>query len=60
MSTRLNSEVGNSSFAEKKTHYANSSFELTKQLGNYEVWNDETISQRQEELAELALITWKI
>lgn len=60
MSTRLNSEVGNSSFSEKKTHYANSSFELTKHLENYETWNEDTISQRQEELSELALITWKI
>lgn len=60
MSTRLNSEVGNSSFSEKKAHYANSSFELTKQLEGYDAWNDETISQRQEELADLALLTWKI
>lgn len=60
MSTRLNSEVGNSSFSEKKTHYTNSSFELTKHLDSYDTWNENTISQRQEELAELALITWKI
>ena len=60
MSTRLNSEVGNSSFSEKKTHYANSAFKLTKHLDDYDTWNDETISQRQEELAELALLTWKL
>lgn len=60
MSTRLNSEVGNSSFVNKKFHYSNSSFELTKNLEIFDSWNEETISLRQEELAELALNTWKI
>lgn len=60
MSTKLNSEIGNSSFDSKKEYYEKSSFSLTKSLANYETWSPETINERQKELAELAVQTWKI
>lgn len=60
LSNRLNSDIGNSSFEEKKKYYRESSFELTKDLSEYITWNTDTISQRQEMLADLALKTWKI
>lgn len=60
MSTKLNSDIGNSSFDDKKSYYEQSNFELTKQLAEFESWNTDEISKRQEELAELALRTWTI
>ncbi len=60
MSTRLNSDIGNSSFAVKKQYYSDSSFELTKELENYDAWNLGTIVQRQVAFSELAIETWKI
>ncbi len=60
MSTKLNSEIGNSSFDTKKKYYSQSNFELTKSIGNHDTWTPESISERQKELAELAVQTWKI
>ena len=60
LSNKLNSNIGNSSFDIKKDIYKKSSFELTKELSEYSAWNTDTISQRQETLADLALKTWKI
>ena len=60
MSSRLNSNIGNASFEEKKPYYRESSFELTKELADYESWNVDAINIRQEKLAELALVTWRI
>lgn len=59
MSSRLNSEVGNSSFANKKVYFNNSNFILTKEIGEYEVWTINEINQRQDRLADLAVDTWK-
>lgn len=52
--------VINSSFDTKKEIYKESSFELTKEVSEYNTWNTDTIFQRQEALSELALQTWKI
>jgi hypothetical protein len=60
LSNKLNSEIGNSSFTIKKEYYAKSSFELTKNLAEYDKWTVDSINQRQRELAELAVKTWKI
>lgn len=60
MSSRLNSDVGNSSFLDKREIYKESSFELTNGLYDYNTWDTETIRKRQEELADLAIETWKI
>jgi len=60
MSTRLNSEVGNSSFDNKKLHFSNSSFILTKEIADNAIWTIDEINKRQERLSELALETWKI
>ena len=60
MSTKLNSEVGNSSFDSKKEFYQKSSFTLTNSLAEYDNWTPEIINERQRELADLAIQTWKI
>ena len=60
MSTKLNSEIGNSSFDAKKEFYAQSNFVLTKSLADHDSWNPDIISERQKELAKLAVQTWRI
>ena len=60
MKTKLNSDVGNSSFESKKALYGDSAFELTKEIATYDEWTTENINTRQERLAELAIKTWTI
>ena len=60
LSSRLNSEIGNSSFEHKKLTYLNSSFNLTKLIYETDNWNEEKILTRQEQLANLAVRAWPI
>jgi uncharacterized protein with ParB-like and HNH nuclease domain len=60
MSTRLNSEVGNSSFEIKKPFYEASDFSLTKSIADADDWTELEINTRQEMMAELAVNTWRI
>jgi uncharacterized protein with ParB-like and HNH nuclease domain len=60
MSAKLNSEVGNSSFESKKDLYKKSNFALTKSIADYDTWSPNAINERQRELADLAVKTWKI
>lgn len=60
MSSKLNSDIGNASFKDKREHYKKSSFHLTKMIGDNETWGTEEINQRQQHMAELAVKTWKI
>jgi uncharacterized protein with ParB-like and HNH nuclease domain len=60
VSTRINSEIGNSSYKDKKIHFKKSSFELTKIIAENDNWGTEEINKRQEILADLAIKAWKI
>jgi len=60
MSTRLNSEIGNSSFEVKKPYYGASDFVLTRSIAEQDSWNESQVNERQEEMARLAINTWKI
>tara|TARA_B100000929_G_scaffold284832_1_gene267655 strand:- start:480 stop:2150 length:1671 start_codon:yes stop_codon:yes gene_type:complete len=60
MSSKLNSDIGNSSFISKKDIYKSSDFLLTSELQSFETWDTESINKRQEGLAELAIQTWSI
>lgn len=60
LSSKLNSDVGNSGFQEKKTFYNNSEFILTKEIATNDFWNQESISTRQTRLAELAVKVWQL
>lgn len=60
MDAKSNSNIGNSSFEDKKSSFLSSSFELTKKIGNKEKWGVEEIEERQKELAKLAIKRWKI
>jgi uncharacterized protein with ParB-like and HNH nuclease domain len=60
LSTKINSEVGNSSFDVKKKVYEKSEFNLTKNLKRFKSWGEKEINQRQEEMAKLAIKAWSL
>ncbi len=53
-----NSELKSKSFAEKKPVYEASPYILTSQIAEADEWTPETIVERQERLADLAVKTW--
>lgn len=55
-----NSEISNKSFSEKKEYYKNSNIALNREIANYDTWNEESIKNRGQELAELACKIWFI
>ena len=55
---RLNASIGNSDFNEKKETYKQSEINMTRELIEIDIWNEETISRRQEQLGEKALKIW--
>jgi hypothetical protein len=57
--TSHNSEMSNGSFDEKKTWYRESSFSLTREIGNEaREWSAEAIKERGRKLAALCKETW--
>jgi len=60
MSSKLNSDAGNDTFASKKAHFAKSSFELTRQIAQESKWTAKEIANRQDVLAKLAVKTWPV
>ncbi len=60
MSTRLNSDIGNSSFEIKKPYYEASDFTLTEAISENAQWTEAEINSRQARMAELAVSTWRI
>ena len=59
-SQTTNHGLGNDSFADKKAAYYNSTYELTKELGDLTNWQATEIEQRQSRLAGLAVETWPL
>ena len=57
--TGYNAPLGNKPFSEKKKDLADSNFALSASIQNFAVWNEDSIRQRGEELAKLALQVWK-
>lgn len=55
-----NSAANSGSFADKRTIYAEASYELTKKVGEAEDWEPSSIDDRQTELADLAVKAWPI
>ena len=53
-----NSIIGNASFADKKTVFADSAYELTKAVAKYSKWGTKEINERQAKLAAIAVQTW--
>lgn len=58
--TKYNSEMTNKSFSDKKHYYKNSNIKITRDITNYQLWNQEAIEQRAEELYDLAKDLWII
>jgi uncharacterized protein with ParB-like and HNH nuclease domain len=57
---KINENIGNKGFGNKKTEYEKSKISITKKLGTYASWSISDIEKRQKELAELAVKTWPI
>ena len=57
--TAFNSELSNTSFINKKIHYGKSPIHITKELGNYDHWNEDDIKNRAKILSEMAIKIWK-
>lgn len=55
-----NSEISNKSFSEKKEFYKTSNISLNRELVNYNIWNEDSITKRGKQLAELACKIWTI
>jgi len=60
LQAKRNSIVGNNSFAEKKPVLKASAFMLTSDVAKYDRWGAEEITERQKELAKLAVSTWPL
>jgi hypothetical protein len=60
LSQRTNSKIRSASFDVKRDIYEKSDLNLTKLVATYQQWNIETIENRQNDLAELALKIWKL
>jgi len=58
LKARINVEIGNDGFNEKKPSLADSEFGLTSSVVEYDEWGVEQIESRQQELAQLAIIAW--
>ena len=56
----LNSDIGNDGFDAKKPFYSDSEYQLTSTLTEYDSWGIDEISQRQNELSDLALSAWPV
>ena len=55
-----NTLIGNSSFAEKKKVFKESSYSLTRAVAKYDQWGAKEIKDRQAKLAKLAVETWPL
>ena len=53
-----NTELGNTSFDQKRKIYEESSYAVTNQIASYPRWTMEEIRKRQAELAKTAVKTW--
>ena len=59
-SLKMNSDIGNASFDEKKTVIGKSSFVTIASLAKCKNWTAESVAERQKQLADLAVKTWSL
>jgi hypothetical protein len=55
-----NTQIGNSSFADKKPVLTASAYKLTQEAGKASAWGLKEITERQKDLATIALKTWPV
>jgi Protein of unknown function (DUF1524) len=54
----VNSKLGNIGFDKKRPELAKSGFSLTNTIAKESNWDEKEISQRQQQLADLAVKAW--
>lgn len=59
LETKINAEIGNKSFTQKKGYFVQSRIEITRDICNFSKWGIEEINIRQMELSKLAIKLWK-
>ena len=57
---RLNLELKNGSFEEKRKAYAKSSYLDAQTIASYDEWNENSIVNRQAKMAHIAINIWKV
>lgn len=55
-----NRSISNNSFNTKKGNYQNDELKITKDITNYPIWNDETITSRQKDFYNFAKDIWDL
>lgn len=55
-----NSSVGNAPFEDKKTVFAASEYQLTREISTEDVWGPAEIEERQDRLSKLAVTAWPL
>ena len=58
--TKLNSEMSNRPFEEKKVFYKDSNFTITRELADHSEWNSESIKKRCADMAVEAVSIWPL
>ncbi len=58
--SKVNIQIGNDGFLEKRPFFKESEFKVTSSLQEYQEWGHEQIEERQKILAELAVTTWSL
>jgi hypothetical protein len=56
----VNKDIGNKSFADKKVAFADSGYDLTREITKCDEWTMIEIRDRQQRLAKLAVKTWPL
>jgi hypothetical protein len=57
--TKINRQLGNKGFIDKKKVFSKSDLILTQKISEYNEWNQESVDQRQRKLAKLAAALWR-